>query len=86
MELRNICLLLEHEASKNAGDDAKSEILKTLLSEVDDVSRLSDWVDHFDLSVQDVIHHAWIQDQISSSLIENDTLDGVSEQPSFSPS
>jgi hypothetical protein len=79
MELQKICLLLEHEVSKTYATGTASEILATLLSETNDVSFINGWVDHRNLPVQDVLHHAWMRDQIASLLTENAILDGVSE-------
>lgn len=77
IELQNICMLLEREASKSVEIDAKSEIVAKLLAEADDRSGVS-WVDHRDLNVQNVLRHSWMEDEVISLLTENAILDGVS--------
>lgn len=79
-EFWKICLLLEHEASISSGTEVASEVLTTLLSETDGASSVNGWVEHRNLIVRDVLHHAWVRDQIVSLQTENAILDGVSEQ------
>jgi hypothetical protein len=79
IELRDISLLLEREASKCTETGVKSEIMATLLAETDDVPTLDGWVDHHNLDVQKVLHHAWMRDQVAGSLTEHAILNGVSE-------
>ena len=78
-ELRNICSLLEREASKSVGIGAKSETVAKLLAEADDRSGVR-WADSHDLDVESVLRHAWMQDEIISLLAENAILDEVSEE------
>jgi len=80
MELRKICLLLEDEAPKSSGTGIAPEVLSTLLSETDGVSSVNGWVEHRNLTVQGVLHHAWVRDQMATLQTENAILDGVSEQ------
>jgi len=72
-ELRDICLLLENETSTHS----KSDLLATLLSEVDSEETTHGMVDVYNLHVENVIRRAWAQDQVVISKVESDILDEV---------
>ena len=76
-ELRDMCLLLEHEASSHSETGFQSDLLAALLSEVDSEENAREMVDVYNLPVEKIIRHAWAQDQVVVLKVESDVLDEV---------
>ncbi len=77
-ELRDICLLLEHEVSAHSEMGSQSDLLTTILSELDGEGNTHGVVDVYGLHVEKLFRYAWAEDQFAILKLESDILDEVS--------
>lgn len=76
-EIRDICLLLEVQASMSNGNELKNDALMVLLSEADRIEHPQGFLDVEDLNIADMLHRAWARDQAVILMKEDAVLTQV---------